>query len=146
MMVLSLLASGSAFGEPDKTGLEVRDFVFSREKNGVAVTPPVFNIGEKMFIRFAIGGISFEGNAYDLTMTFKGLGADGSQIGKESSPIPMHKEVANHPDTWSLPVKMSVVIGTDLPPGVFTYVFTITDNIAKTSVTYKAKLTLQKKA
>jgi uncharacterized RDD family membrane protein YckC len=118
--------------------LEVRDAAFSSTDGGDAMTHPEFHAGDALFVTAKLSGIQFRNDSIDVQIGLALLDSSGKALLSNDHWGSAEARFTYHPPTFFLPAKANMSLPSPTPPGSYAVRFTLTDNVAATTVTYDA--------
>lgn len=113
--------------------LQIRDFEFAASEGGAALDEPAYQSGDRVWASFYITGYALrEDNTYGIESSARVIDAKGATL-YDFEP---QADAGNpdYPRLW-LPAKLRVDLDDNIPPGIYTVVLELQDEVGDASAT-----------
>lgn len=120
------------------TRLEFRDFYFSLSEDGPPVAQPVIQPGGTIYSLCKAFGMQFRDDRPDVNISIKVLGPKGEVVVENTNLLSINKPCFYRPPTFFERISAWVTLPSKAPPGIYTWKYTMTDQIANAKVDYEA--------
>ncbi len=119
--------------------LEVRDFHFTRSKQGEPIAPAEYHAGESVYYSFRLLGMQFRDDHVNLHIAYKLLEPDGSVLLNKPDWESLNDGYVYHPANFFLQVSGYLDLPADIKPGTYTLQYEVTDNNGNSNLIHESK-------